>query len=156
AELVAVHGPRWRALCDRADRTAERLGGAEVTLDHVTRWREPARAGAAVAGRDATDGDARLVEFRGESFTRTEAPISGGLVTAYDPSTPQIWRVPMRDKVKPLLTVRAPRGGYVVPVAFASDIAPRLAAHGITFTSVARRLADSTVEAFHAQRVQFS
>jgi hypothetical protein len=156
AELVSGHGAEWRALCVEADRTAERLAGADVTLDYVTRWREPARAGASVAARDDTDTDARTIEFRGYAYTRTESPISGALVTVYDPKTPQIWRVPMRDAVKPLLTVQAPRAGYVVPVAFASDITVRLEAHGIAFRVLQQSLTGVTAGAFRARRVQFS
>jgi murein tripeptide amidase MpaA len=154
AQLVAAHGARWLSLCHEADRAAERLGGAEVTLDYVTRWREPARAGGATVERDDTG--ARTIEFRGYAYTRSESIISGGLVTAYDPTTPQIWRVPMRDAVKPLLTVRAPGAGYIVPVAFSVDIAARLEVHGVAFKRMTQRLVDAQVEAFRAQRVQFS
>ncbi|MDB6103836.1 MAG: peptidase, partial [Gammaproteobacteria bacterium] len=137
AELVAAHGTEWLKLCREADATATRLGGTEVTLDYVTRWREPAKAGSTTSERD--DKDARIIEFRGYAYTRTESAISGALVTAYDPKTPRIWRVPMRDAVKPLLVVRAPGAGYVVPVSFASVIAPRLEAHGIAFELIGQR-----------------
>jgi hypothetical protein len=154
AKLVGAHGTEWLKSCNEADVTATRLGGTEVTLDYVTRWREPARAGSATSERD--DEDARMIEFRGYAYTRTESAISGGLVTAYDPKTPQIWRVPMRDAVKPLLVVKAPGAGYVVPVSFASQIAPRLEAHGIAFEPVQQRRAAVTAETFRAQRVKFS
>jgi len=154
AELVAAHGTEWLNLCSEADVTATRLGGTEVTLDYVTRWREPAKAGSATSERDDTD--ARIIEFRGYAYTRTESAISGGLVTVYDPKTPQIWRVPMRDAVKPLLVVKAPGAGYVVPVSFASQLAPRLEAHGIAFRPIQQRLAGVTAGTFRAQRVQFS
>ena len=156
AELVAAHGGEWLGWCSRADVTAAtRLAGAEVTLDYVTRWREPARAGAATSERE-DPADARVIEFRGYAYTRTESAISGGLVTAYDPKTPQIWRVPMRDAVKPLLVVRAPGAGYVVPVSFASIIGPRLEAHGIAFELVGQRHAAVLAGVFRAQRVTFS
>lgn len=156
AELVASHGGEWLGWCSRADVTAAtRLAGAEVTLDYVTRWREPARAGAATSERE-DPADARVIEFRGYAYTRTESAISGGLVTAYDPKTPQIWRVPMRDAVKPLLVVRAPGAGYVVPVSFASIIGPRLEAHGIAFELVGQRHAAVLAGVFRAQRVTFS
>src|SRR5262249_60476106 len=95
-------------------------------------------AGLEAVGRD--DADAHTIEFRGYAYTRTESAISGGLVTTYDPKTPRIWRVPMRDTVKPLLTVKAPGAGYVVPVPFSSEIAPRLEAHGIAFSRLPARL----------------
>jgi len=153
AELVAAQGAEWLKLCKQADATAQRLGGTDVTLDYVTRWREPTRAGGATNERDDTD--ARIIEFRGYAYTRTESAISGGLVTAYDPKTPQIWRVPMRDAVKPLLVVKAPGAGYVVPVAFAAEIAPRLEAHGVVFSTQQQRLSAVAAATFRAQRVNF-
>src|SRR5712671_1487252 len=155
AELVAAHGTEWLKLCSQADVTATKLGGAEVTLDYVTRWREPARAGSVTREREAT-ADARLIDFRGYAYTRTESAISGALVTAYDPKTPQIWRVPMRDAVKPLLVVKAPGAGYVVPVSFAPQIAPRLEAHGIAFRRIQQRLTAVPADTFRAEQVQFS
>jgi len=154
AELVDAHGAEWLAACKRADSTATQLGGNDVTLDYVTRWREPARAGAATAERD--DKDARTIEFRGYAYTRNKSEISGGVVTVYDPKTPQIWRVPMRDAVRPLLTVKAPRAGFVVPVAFAAEIGPRLEAHGIAQETVERRITALGVDAFRATTVTFS
>ena len=155
AELVAAHGSEWLKLCSHADVTATNLGGTDVTLDYVTRWREPSRAGSATSEREDT-ADARLIDFRGYAYTRTESAISGGLVTVYDPKTPQIWRVPMRDAVKPLLVVKAPGAGYVVPVAFASQIAPRLEAHGIAFRRLQQGLTAVAASTFRAQQVQFS
>jgi murein tripeptide amidase MpaA len=153
-ELVAAHGGEWLKACSQADATATRLGGAELTLDYVTRWREPTRAGSATRERD--DQDAHTIDFRGYAYTRTRSAISGALVTVYDPNTPQIWRVPMRDKVKPLLVLKAPGAGYVVPVAFAAEIAPRLAAHGIAVEKFDQRKTSVNAGAFRARQVQFS
>ena len=154
AELVATQGPEWLKLCHQADESARELGGREVTLDYVTRWREPSRAGTTVDQRD--DSDARTIEFRGYAYTRTESPISGGLVTAYDPKTPQIWRVPMRDAVKPLLVVRAPGAGYVIPVAFVPELKPRLQAHGIEHAVLQGRHTGVRANIFRATEVKFS
>jgi len=153
-ELVAAQGQEWLQLCQRADETAKALGGRDVTLDYVTRWREPARAGTAVDQRD--DAGARTIDFRGYAYTRNQSAISGELVTVYDPKTPQIWRVPMRDAVKPLLVVRAPGAGYVVPVGFVPEIAPRLAAHGIVAEEVKGRRTGVRVNIFRAAEVKFS
>jgi murein tripeptide amidase MpaA len=154
AELVAAQGREWLELCRAADETAKALGGRDVTLDYVTRWREPSRAGTAVDQRD--DAGARMIEFRGYAYTRNQSAISGDLVTVYDPKTPQIWRVPMRDAVKPLLVVRAPGAGYVVPVGFVPEIAPRLAAHGIATVGVKGRRTGVRANLFRASEVKFS
>jgi hypothetical protein len=151
AELVAAQGREWLALCQKADETAKALSGRDVTLDYVTRWREPSRAGTAVDQR--ADAGARTIEFRGYAYTRNQSAISGDRVTVYDPKTPQIWRVPMRDAVKPLLVVRAPGAGYVVPVGFVPEIAPRLAAHGIATVAVKGRHSGVRVNIFRAREV---
>ena len=154
AELVSVHGQEWVKLCDQADATATRLGGTDVTLDYVTRWREPSRAGSATQERD--DEGARMIDFPGYAYTRTESAISGDLVTVYDPKTPQVWRVPLRDAVKPLLVVKAPRAGYVVPVSFAAEIGSRLEVHGIAFERLKSVRTGVRAGTFRATQVQFS
>jgi hypothetical protein len=155
AELVAAHGRNWLELAHQADQAAMQLGGAEMALDFTSSWREPARAGGATADRDAATA-ARMIEFRGYAYTRTPSLISGGLVTNYDPKTPQIWRVPLRDQVSVSITATAPLGGYAVPAGFAADIAPRLEVHGIAFSHL--RGADNAIKAraFRATEVRFS
>src|SRR5205823_10241933 len=76
-------------------------------------------------------GGTELIDFPGYAYTREPSPISGEPVTVYDPKTPQVWRVPFRDRVSPSLVVKAPPGGYVVPCAWAQDIGARLALHRI-------------------------
>lgn len=154
ADLLYKHGCNWSITCSKGDASAVHLGGREVVLDYTTSWREPAKAGAETAVRDVSN--ARTIEFRGYAYTRNPSSISGGLVTVYDPKKPQIWRVPMRDTVKPLLTVTAPKAGYVVPAAYSHELAPRLQAHGVRMEPVAHRIGSVKAQAFRAQTVQFS
>jgi murein tripeptide amidase MpaA len=155
AELVAAHGRDWLELAHQADQAAMKLGGAEMALDFESSWREPAQAGGAGVDRDAASG-ARMIEFKGYAYTRTPSPISGGLVTTYDPKTPQIWRVPLRDQVKVSLSATVPLGGYVVPPAFVPDIALRLEAHGIAFSRLRDCKNKFKAKAFRATEVRFS
>jgi hypothetical protein len=155
AELVAVNGRDWLERAHQADQAAMKLGGAEMALDYTSSWREPAQAGGATVDRDAAT-QARMIEFRGYAYTRTLSPISGGLVTTYDPKTPQIWRVPLRDQVNVSLSATAPLGGYVVPAAFAADIAPRLEAHGVAFSRLREGEKAFKARVFRATEVQFS
>jgi hypothetical protein len=74
----------------------------------------------------------------------------------YDPTTPQIWKVPFRNRVAAALVVKAPLGGYVIPSAYAQEIGAKLALHGIAFEPVRSRVDDVRVEAFRATRVEFS
>lgn len=154
AELMDSQGAKWRSLADAADRAAARLGGSEVTLDYASAWREPAKAGNAAPAPDTKD--AETIEFRGYAYTRKPSPISGELATVYDPTQPQIWRVPYRNRVAPALVVKAPRGGYIVPAGYAQSIGRKLALHGIEFQPVAARIDGARVEAFRAQKVEFS
>lgn len=154
AELVSSQGAKWRAQVAAADLAATRLGGSEVTLDYTSGWREPTEAGGGARTLDTMD--AQIIEFPGYAYTRKPSPISGELVTEYDPTTPQIWRVPFHDRVAPALVVKAPLGGYVVPVAYADAVGAKLTLHGITFQHVTSRVDGARVEAFRAQKLEFS
>jgi hypothetical protein len=151
AELLAQHGSHWRALTRKADDEARRLGGSDVVLDYSAGWREPADDKSGVPATDAA-----LIDFRGYAYSREMSPISGELVTVYDPKRPEIWRVPFRNRVSASLSVKAPRGGYVVPAEWAADIGPRLAAHGIQVGTVLDATAGAPVEAFRASHAKFA
>jgi hypothetical protein len=152
AELMAEHGSSWRRAVERADRDAVHLSGSEVPLDYSSGWRETGRASAAAA--PASD-EGMLIDFRGYAYTRAASPISGSLVTTYDPKTPQIWRVPFRDRVAPSLLATVPRA-YIVPPAYAEIIAGKLGLHGIHFGRARHAVAKVPVETFRATRVSFS
>jgi hypothetical protein len=153
AELVADRGPRWHELTRQADVAAARLGGTDIVLDYSSTWREPMEG--AQSGAPGATG-AKLIDFPGYAYTRQTSPISGTQVTVYDPERPQIWRVPLRDEVAPALVVKAPLGGYVVPCAWAAEIGPRLAVHGIRFEAVNSASGNVPVEAFRAAQAIFS
>ena len=77
-------------------------------------------------------------------------------MTVYDPRTPQVWRVPFRRNVAPTLRVRAPRGGYVIPLAYARTIGEKLALHGLAAQPLQQDIAALDVEVFRAIRMRFS
>ncbi len=154
AELTAAHGANWLRQAQEADAAATRLGGGEVVLDYASGWREPSKAGGAV--RELDDAGARTIEFRGYAYTRERSTISGGLATVYDPTTPQIWKVPYRDRVEPSLTVIAPAGGYLVPPGHAAFVQAKLALHGIESRIITSHVEGVAVQAFRAERVEFS
>ena len=153
-DLFVEHGARWEVEAHQADEAAIRLGGSDVTLAYKSRWREPTQAGGKTTVPD--ESDAEIIEFRGYAYTREPSAISGDLVTTYDPKTPQIWRVPYRNKVEPTLVVCAPLGGYVVPAGFAAEIGAKLALHGIAFERVPDLIAGVRAEVFRATEVSFS
>lgn len=154
AELAAARGDEWLAQTRAADAAACALGGSALTLDYKSGWREPAAAGKTAAAESISDSD--LIDFRGYAYTRERSDISGAPVTVYDPSTPQIWRVRYRNRVEPSIEIRAPRGGYYIPQAYAAKIGPRLARHGISLAPISSRMEVEALEQFRASRVSFS
>jgi hypothetical protein len=137
SEMTAKQGRAWRTLAREADARAEKLGGQDVPLDYET-------------GPHTTS-----IDFRGYAYTREPSAISGALVTRYDPTKPQVWRMPFRDTLVPKLTVRAPRGAYVVSAGHAAWVGERLAVHGIRFERLDRTVSGANVEAFRATKVAF-
>ena len=131
-EHVARHGRQWRDAAARADARAAGLAGTPVPLDYT-----------------ATD-NTRTIDFRGYAYTRTPSEVSGAMMTRYDDSTPQIWKVPLRDEIIAGRTVTAPRGGYLVPRQHAADVARQLTVHGIEFRTLGRALQEADVEIFRA------
>lgn len=154
AELTAVHGATWLRQAQQADVEASRLGGSEVVLDYASGWREPSKAGS--SGKALDDAGARKIDFRGYAYTRKPSTISGALVTVYDPQTPQIWTVPYRDRIQPSVTVTAPAGGYVVPPGHVAVVQSKLALHGIQSRVIESAIANASVQAFRAERVEFA
>lgn len=112
---VAAEPERWTKLAADADARAKQLGGTKLDLAFENTK------------------ESRTVEFRGYAYTRRPSPVSGGLAIEYDPKKPEIWRVPLFERVAPTLTVTAPRAGYIVPAAYADEIGMRLKAHGVQF-----------------------
>jgi hypothetical protein len=153
AELTAERGAAWLAQTRAADLSACALGGATLTLDYRSGWREPAAAGkAAVPHSVAAD----MIDFRGYAYTRQQSDISGALATVYDPNTPQIWHVPYRNRIEPTVTIQAPRFGYLLPPAYADEIGARLKRHGIITEAAPQTPTGKTLQRFRATRVAFS
>ncbi|NIK50594.1 M14 family metallopeptidase [Xanthomonas arboricola] len=136
-QQAARNGARWRADALAADQRATRLAGEMEPLSFA--------AGPA----------ARTVAFRGYAYTRTPSPISGALMTRYDETRPQLWKVPLRDQIKPDVVVDAPRGGYLVPAAQAALVAEKLRLHGIAFDTIATTAAHR-VQSFRADKATFA
>ena len=114
-EHVARDGASWLTTAKQADIAAASLGGRQEPLTYVA---APA---------------ARTVEFRGYAYTRTTSDVSGALMTRYDETTPQVWKVPLKDEIRPGIVVQAPGAGYLVPAAEASWVAAVLKTHGVEY-----------------------
>lgn len=136
-DQVAAKGRDWRTSAEAADARAARLGGRPVPLDYRT-----------------TD-HVRTVDFRGYAYTRTPSPVSGALMTRYDESTPQLWKLPLRDAVVPGTIVAAPRAGYLVPAAWADRVAAKLDIHGIRYERLPKAPGAIDVQAWRAAKIDF-
>jgi hypothetical protein len=135
--MAAKDGARWLAAERAADQRSSQLGGKPVALDFK-----------------ATD-RARTIDFLGYAYTRTPSDISGALMTHYDESKPEAWKIPLRDEVVPALAVTAPRGGYLVPAAWASLVEPKLQLHGIEYRRLDAPLEAAAVETFGVEKPKF-
>lgn len=137
-EQVARHGKQWQIAAAAADMRAARLAGQPVALSYKTTEKS------------------RMVDFNGYEYTRTPSDVSGILMTRYDESKPQVWRVPLRDEVVADLEVAAPRAGYIVPAAQAALVANKLTQHGISFRKLDQPLTRFAFETFRADKASFS
>jgi murein tripeptide amidase MpaA len=135
--MVASEGKQWIQKAKQADLKASQLGGTNVTLSYQT------------------GPHSKTIQFPGYAYQKEVSSISGGKVVVYDQTNPQIWSIPFYDEVLPKLIVRAPKGGYIVPAAYANWIKPRLERHGISFRPI-KSGRNATVEAFRADKVTLS
>jgi hypothetical protein len=136
-EQVAKNGKAWQQAALAADARASTLAGTPVALTYRT--------------TDKT----QMVDFQGYEYTRTPSDVSGILMTRYDETKPQVWRVPLREEVVVDREVTAPRAGYIVPAAYADIVAKKLALHGIVFRKLDKAIAKADVETFRADKAVF-
>lgn len=137
-ELTAINGSQWQAAMRDADARSSHLAGQSVPLA----WK-------------VLD-DARTIDFQGYAYTRTPSEISGALMTRYDESKPEVWKVPLRDKVAPTLEANAPRAGYLVPLAWAPYVEPKLKTHGVEYRVLGGALKDVAAQSFRAKEAKFA
>ena len=135
---VAMHGKEWLKTAHEADARAENMAGQPVALSYK-----------------ATD-KAGVINFRGYEYTRTMSEVSGAIMTRYDETKPQIWKLVVRDDLQPNLIVVAPHGGYIVPAAHAAWIGEKLTLHGIKFSKLTRPLLQATLETFRSSKTIFA
>lgn len=133
-DLAASNGADWLRRAKAADERSAQIGGSTVALAYTN-----------------TD-HVKMIEFRGYEYTREPSAISGTLMTRYNNKRPQIWTIPLRDEVRPSITVTAPRGGYLVPPAHASWVSEKLALHGIQFQTIGSPVAGAAVQTFRATK----
>ncbi|HKS58698.1 MAG TPA: M14 family zinc carboxypeptidase [Steroidobacteraceae bacterium] len=134
-EMAARDGRKWLEAAKTADERAARAGGTSVAMTYEN------------------TPHVRTIEFRGYEYTREPSAVSGALLTRYNAKKPQIWRIPLADEVRPAGTVAAPRGGYIVPAAYAQLVGEKLALHAVEFRKLAGASAGVDTEVFRATQV---
>ncbi len=135
---VAAHGDEWLKAAKAADVRAAGVAGQAVVLSYKT------------------SDKARIIDFKGYEYTRTMSDISGALMTRYDETKPQIWKLALRDDIQPDLSIIAPKGGYIVPAAQAALVAEKLVQHGITFRKLTQPIINAALETFRADEAKLS
>ncbi|WP_306391231.1 M14 family metallopeptidase [Telluria beijingensis] len=127
-DQVAKNGKGWQQAAYAADARAAKLGNQPVALSYKASDKK------------------EMVDFNGYEYTRTPSEVSGALMTRYDETKPQVWRVPLWQDIVADVHVTAPRAGYVIPAAYAAIVGEKLHQHGIAF-----RKLDKAVERFDAE-----
>lgn len=135
AEEATRHAGRWRQIADAATRADRKLAGTDVPLI----WENTETS--------------TPIEFRGYRYEKRPSDLGGGTWLRYDETAPEIWKVPLYTEVQPAITVRVPRGGYIVDGGFAKVAAAVLDRHGITYAPLDAR--SLRVEAFRATSVTY-
>lgn len=137
-ELTAANASQWQTLAQQADQRARTLVGQPVPLNYK-----------------ATD-KVRTIDFLGYAYTRTPSDVSGVLMTRYDETTPQVWKIPLRDEIVPDTVITAPKGGYLVPQQYAAAVGKQLLIHGIDFRVLTHATQGMQVQMFMADSAKFA
>ncbi|MEJ1095160.1 MULTISPECIES: M14 family metallopeptidase [unclassified Pseudoxanthomonas] len=136
-ERTAEQGAEWRKLADAADARASELAGRNEPLTY------------------AATAESRQIDFRGYEYTRTPSEVSGAVMTRYDETKPQVWKIPLRDNIQPGVVVAAPKAGYLIPAAHAAWVGSKLQQHGVKFRKLASA-SQTAVETFRASKTSFA
>ncbi|HTS81779.1 MAG TPA: M14 family zinc carboxypeptidase [Myxococcaceae bacterium] len=103
-------------------------------LDRDTARRPPAGLDLAFAATDETV----TLEFPAYAYDRAPSPATGGSYLRFHLERPEVWRVPLRNRVTASVQVELPRGGWAVPPGWAATIIPTLDLHGIEHRTLRR------------------
>ena len=133
-DQVAQNGKKWQQAAYAADARAAKLGNQPVALSYKASDKK------------------EMVDFNGYEYTRTPSEVSGALMTRYDETKPQVWRVPLWQDIVADVHVTAPRAGYVIPAAYAAIVGEKLRQHGVEFRTLDKTVARFDAETFRADK----
>ncbi len=129
--LTAEHGQHWRALAGEADARSSNKVGQKEALDYTVSEK------------------IRTIDFLGYEYTRTASDISGQLMTRYDETKPQVWKLPLRDVIIVGQHETIP-AAYIVPPAYANLVSEKLKQHGINYQIMDKAISKAAVQTFRA------
>jgi Zinc carboxypeptidase len=135
--LTAEHGKEWLAVASQADTRSQTSIGQKQALSYST-----------------TD-KARSIDFLGYKYSRTLSDISGQLMTRYDDSKPQTWKLTLRDEIVIGDTEIMP-STYIVPPAYAAIVGEKLKQHGIRFETTNNASYGENIDVFRADSTKLS
>jgi murein tripeptide amidase MpaA len=131
-------GQQWLQTAAKADEYAKRLAGKTYPLTFV-----PSK-------------EKIEIEFQGYAYTRTPSEISGALMTRYDESVKQVWKVPYYKNNDVALSIKAPSVGYIIPAAYAETIGNHLQMHGVQFKTLDKNIENADTNTFRASKATFA
>lgn len=164
AVLVETHS--WKDYPTRVKATYDVV---LATLEHVRDHGAALTAAAAAADQEDRSGKEEAVtlsyevtgapiqfDFQGFAYTIEPSEISGQPWIRYDPTRPQVWKVPVYRELSPAMVVSLPPGaGYIVPAGYASPVKERLVAHGLEHATFEASFPAVPVKTFRADSVTF-
>lgn len=163
--VVLVETHSWKTYAERVKATYDvclaLLGRA---AQDAPKWAQAAKAADAsdeqAAGRDVpllwdNDDHKVTIDFPGYAYVREDSTVSGAKWVRYDEKKPEVWKVPLYDQLVPTVTMKAPKGGYVVPPPYAAPVGEKLKLHGFKFSVLDKVTARATVESFRVVEAKF-
>ncbi len=129
--LTSEHGKRWQTIAMQADARSQNSIGQKQALSYTT-----------------TD-KVRSIDFLGYEYNRSLSDISGQLMTRYDDTKPQVWKMPLRDEITVQDSELMP-AAYVIPPAYAVIVGEKLKQHGIRFQIKDMPSTNASTEIFRA------
>jgi hypothetical protein len=136
-EKVAANGKDWLKHAQQADAQDKKIAGKQRVLAYENTKKS------------------RPFDFQGAAYKKVESEISGKDKIVYDPSKPEVWKVPLFEEVVPSVVVKAPKKGYWAPPAHAAMVGEKLELHDIDF-ALEKKAKVATVEVFRPSQFGFS
>lgn len=136
-QRAAEDGAKWTEAAKAADASDEQAAGAAVPL----LW-------------DNNDHKV-TIDFPGYAYVREDSTVSGAKWIRYDDTKPQVWKVALYDELVPTVSLKAPKGGYVVPPPYAGPVGEKLKLHGFKFSVLDKTTPNATVESFRVVEARF-